>query len=354
MPHIKTGLSCTIQPLTCIIKDVISIFRSSAMEENGITFADYIVNRVCPDNRFLEEMNRVIPWWEIEDWFSEHVKRNHNRPGRPAYPIMLMFKIHLLQQWYNLSDRQAEFQINDRLSFRKFLGLTIEDLVPDATTIENFRHQILEQQNIGKGLIKVLDKYFREIGLIKKEGNLVDATFLQANSRCHKDFNQNSDKDARVGYKGFGYSGTINMDKKSKLIRKVYVTPANILDFKSLDPVLLGDEKEIYADRGYAPCRKSLSERFPNTKLGIMFKRHRGKQGEPAPELSDKEKELNVNCAKIRARVEHAFGVMKSKFGFSRIMYRNLERACVKFESLAIAYNFYRLGFLIRTRDNCA
>ena len=85
-----------------------------------------------------------------------------------------------------------------------------------------------------------------------------------------------------------------------------------------------------------------------------MFKRCRGKQGEPAPELSDKEKELNVNCAKIRARVEHAFGVMKSKFGFSRIMYRTLERTEVKFDSLTIAYNFYRLGFLMRTKDNCA
>ena len=63
MPHIKTGLPCTIHPLTCIIKGVISIFRSNEMEENGITFADYIVNRACPDNRFLEEMNRVIPWW---------------------------------------------------------------------------------------------------------------------------------------------------------------------------------------------------------------------------------------------------------------------------------------------------
>ena len=143
------------------------------------------------------------------------------------------------------------------------------------------------------------------------------------------------------------------MDKKSGLIRNVFVMPANILDFKSLDPVLLGDEKEIYADRGYAPCRKSLSERFPNAKLGIMFKRQREKQDAPTPELSDKEKELNVNYAKIRARVEDAFGV-KSRFGFSRIMYRNLERACVKFESLAIAYNFYRLGFFIRTKDNCS
>ena len=85
-----------------------------------------------------------------------------------------------------------------------------------------------------------------------------------------------------------------------------------------------------------------------------MFKRHRGKQGAPTPELSDKEKELNVSCTKIRARAAHAFGVMKSKFGFSRIMQCSLERACVKFESLAIAYNFYRLGFLMRTKDNCA
>ena len=129
-----------------------------------------------------------------------------------------MFKIHLQQQWYNLYGRQAEFHINDRLSFRKFLGLTIEDLVSDATTIENFRHQILERQDIGKGLIEVLDKYFREIDLIKKEGNLAEAAFLQANSKCHTNRNKNSDKDARAGYKGFGYSGTINMDKKSKFI----------------------------------------------------------------------------------------------------------------------------------------
>ena len=94
-------------------------------------------------------------------------------------------------------------------------------MVSDAATIENSRHQILEQQNIGKGLIKVLDKYFREIGIIKKEDNLADAAFLQTNSRCHKNLNQNSGKDARAGCKGFGYSGTINMDKTSKLIRKV-------------------------------------------------------------------------------------------------------------------------------------
>ena len=93
-----------------------------------------------------------------------------------------MFKIHLIQQWYNLSDRETEFQICDRLSFRKFLGLGIEDNVPDPTTIENFRH-FLEERKLNKVLIAVLDKYFNEIGLIKKEGNIVDATFMRANSK---------------------------------------------------------------------------------------------------------------------------------------------------------------------------
>ena len=78
-----------------------------------------------------------------------------------------MFKIYLIQQWYNLSDREIEFQINDRLSFRTFLGLSIEDTVPDATTKENFRH-FLEERKLNKVLIAVLDKYFNEIGLIKK------------------------------------------------------------------------------------------------------------------------------------------------------------------------------------------
>ena len=91
----------------------------------------------------------------------------------------------MLQQWYDLSDFQAEFQINDRLTFRKFLGLGIEDSVPDSTTIENFRH-MMEEQDLGKKLIKILDDYFVKIGLIRKEGNLVDATFLRANSKPHK------------------------------------------------------------------------------------------------------------------------------------------------------------------------
>lgn len=287
-------------------------------------------------------MERVIPWQEIQDWFNGHIRRNANKPGRPAYPIMLMFKIHLLQQWYNLSDRDAEFQINDRLSFRKFLGLGIEDNIPDSAAIENFRHFIWEEHNIGKELIKILDKYFKQIGLIKKEGNLIDASFIKANSKPHVNPNKNSDIDAQSGYKGFGYSGTINMDKKTKLIRRTEVTPANILDFRSIKPVIIGDEKVIYADKGYVPAEKELRKIYPKIELRIMHKRKKYQQ------LNEIQKEQNKIYAKERARVEHAFAAIKSVFKFTRLRYRGLERAAEKFNSLVIAYNFFRLGFLMR------
>ena len=323
------------------------------MGENRPTLAQYFVEQACPDNKFLEEMNNVIPWWEIEEWFKGHLKKERNKSGRPQYPIILMFKIHLIQQWYNLSDRETEFQIRDRLSFRKFLGIGIEANVPDATTIENFRH-FLEARKLNKVLIAVLDKYFTQIGLIKKEGNIVDATFMRANSKPHIDPNKNSDVDASLGHKGFGYSGTVNMDKGTKLVRAVEVTPANVLDYKSLEAVIIGDEQELYADRGYAPSRRMMETKHPQIVSKIMYKRQRGKKGCQYVDLDVFRRYHNQQIAKERARVEHVFAAIKTVFKFTRLRYRGLERVAAKFESLVIAYNFYRLGFLSRNRGKCA
>lgn len=318
------------------------------MEDNRPTFAQFVIDQVCPDNKFLEEMDEIIPWHEVESWFKGHLKKERkSNAGRTPYPIIMMFKIHLLQQWYNLSDRNVEFQINDRLSFRKFVGLGIEDNAPDATTIENFRH-FLEQRKLNKVLIMTLDNYFNKIGLIKREGNIIDATFMRANSKPHIDPNKNSDIDASLGHKGFGYSGTVNMDKATKLVRAVEVTPANVLDYKSTESVIIGDEKELYADRGYAPSRKMLEEKYPQITDKIMHKRQRGKKGSAYTDLDVFRANKNQQIARERARVEHVFAAIKSVFKFVRLMYRGLERVATKFESLIIAYNFYRLGFLMR------
>lgn len=333
----------------------------SKKEDNNLSFAQYIFEKVCPDNKFLDEMNESIPWNIFEEVFDKHLENKKYRKqkvGRPSYPIILMFKIHLLQQWHDLSDAQTEYMINDRLSFRKFLGLGIEDSVPDSTTIENFRH-LMEEKNWGEKFVKLLDEHFISIGLIRKEGNLVDATFMRANSKPTKDDDKKTDIDAEFGHKGFGYSGTINMDKKSKLIRKTNTTSAKVLDHQSVEDVLFGDEKEIYGDKGYAPARKLLKKKMPNCKIKVMFKRQRGKKGEPTPALHPLQEAANKAYSKIRARVEHPFATMKEAFGFKRLRYRGLERVAHKFNCLALAYNFKRFGFLIRQNSlklqpNCA
>jgi IS5 family transposase len=322
----------------------------SKKSDNNLSFAEFIFQKVCPDNKFLEEMNEIIPWGEIQIFFDKHLKyqkMNKKKVGRPSYPIMLMFKIYLLQQWYDLSDPQAEYQINDRLSFRKFLGLGIEANVPDSTTIENFRH-LMEERNWGEKLVKLFDDYFVANGLIRKEGNIVDATFLRANSKPTKDEDKKTDIDAEFGHKGFGYSGTINMDMKSKLIRKTNTTSAKILDHQSVEDAVIGDEQEFYGDKGYAPARKEMKKKMPKCRIKFMYKRQRGKKGEPTPELHPLKKEANKAYSKIRSRVEHAFGVMKEVFKFRRLRYRGLERVANKFNSLTLAYNFRRMGYLLK------
>jgi transposase, IS5 family len=333
----------------------------SNQNDDRPTFADMVFQKVCPDNRFLDEMNEIIPWGEIEIFFNKHLKRKDNSPGRPAYPTMLMFKIHLLQQWNDLSDAGVEYLIYDRLSFRKFLGLGIESNIPDSTTIENFRH-LMEENNWGEKILKMIDDYLVSKGLIRKEGNIVDSTFLRANSKPKKKekAEEKTDIDAEYGHKGYGYNGSINMDKNSKFVRKTHTVSAEILDHQSMEDTLIGDEKELYGDRGYDPARKILkaNEKYKGCRIRIMHKRQRGKKNQPTPELPERKKALNKAYSKIRARVEHVFGVIKEVFGFKRLKYRGLERVANKFNSLAIAYNFRRLGYVLKrkpseTQSNC-
>ena len=176
---------------------------------------------------------------------------------------------------------------------------------------------------------------------------------MRANSKPHIDPNKNSDVDASLGHKGFGYSGTVNMDKVTKLVRATEVTPANVLDYKSLETVIIGDEKELYTDRGYAPSRKMMEEKYPQIVDKIMYKRQRGTKGSKYMDYVFREYKNRI-IAKERARVEHIFAALKRIFKFTRLRYRRLERVTAKFESLIIDYNFYRLGFLMRTREICA
>lgn len=302
-----------------------------------MNFAQFTVDQVCPQHRFLEEMTRVVPWTLFEQELKRCISRKSG--GRPPYPLLLLFKMHLLQMWFGLSDAQCEFQILDRLSFRRFLGLGIEDKVADATTLENFRHDF---EPIAEQILAKLDGFFKEKGILLKEGNVVDATFIQANSRAHKDAENNSDRDADHGHKGFGYSATANVDINTKLVRKVVTTSARPHDSQMLEASLKGDECLLYADSAYAGHRHQLK----GIKTRILYKRQRGKKGEATPELSPRQKGLNKAYAKVRARGEHVFAAWKQRI--RRAWYRGLERVNQQVQSMALAYNLRRYGFLCR------
>lgn len=308
-----------------------------------MNFAQHVFNEANPGNRFLEEMSKVTPWEMLGKELEKGIERKN--AGRPAYPLLLLLKMHLLQVWFGLSDAACEYQVRDRLSFRQFLGLGIEEDIPDSTTLENFRHDF---EPIAQGVLSKLDVFFKEKGLLLQEGNIVDATFIRANSRPHKDPKKNSDIDAEHGHKGFGYSSTVNVDVKSKLIRKTVTTSARPHDSQMMEPVLVGDEKEMYADSGYQGTQEILGKR--KIKARIMAKRQRGKKGEPAPDLPLRLKYLNRLYAKTRGRVEHIFACWKTVFNIKRAWYRGLERVDQQLQSLALAYNLRRYGFLIRPK----
>lgn len=304
-----------------------------------MNFAQFVVDEVNPGNRFLEEMNRVVPWELFKKELEKGIERKNG--GRPPYPLLLLFKMHLLQMWFALSDEGCEYQVKDRLSFREFLALGINDRIPDATTLENFRHDF---EPIAEQVLDKLDGFFKQKGLLLKEGNVVDATFIQANSRPHKKQENNSDIDAEHGHKGFGYSATANVDVKTKLVRKVHTTSARPHDSQMLEDSLKGDENLLYADSAYAGHRHKLK----GIKTRILYKRQRGKKGEPTPELPPRQKALNKAYAKVRARGEHVFAAWKQ--GIRRAWYRGLERVNQQVQSMAIAYNLRRYGFLTRAK----
>jgi IS5 family transposase len=305
--------------------------------------ADLAIAQVCPSHRFLEEMQKVVPWSLLEAKLKAEIV--YKTGGRPPYPHVLLFKMTLLQSWFALSDAQVEFQCRDRLSFRKFLGLGIDAATPDSTTVENFRHS-LRASGLSDKLLLELDEFFKEQNLLLKEGSIVDASFVKANCQPRKCRSQQSDPDAEWGNKGFGYSATNNVDRASKLIRRVNTTSERPHDSQQLEPVLIGDEGHLYLDSGYTGTDKLI--RSKNIVPHIIKRRGRGKKGEATPPLKLRDRYRNKLIAKLRAPVEHVFACWKTVFKVVRVAYRGLGKVNQQMQQLALAYNLRRYGYLCR------
>jgi IS5 family transposase len=253
--------------------------------------------------------------------------------------------MYLLQLWFSLSDVQTEFQCQDRMSFRRFLGVSFNSPIPDSTTLEDFRRD-MRNADLDTRFLNDLDDFFKDAGLLLKQGSLVDATFMKANARPRKAPQDSSDPDADHGHKGYGYSATINVDKGSKLIRTVHTTSERPHDSQGLAPVLIGDEGRVVADSGYTGMGEVAKAK--GVKLNHLKRRPRGKKGKPTPELALRDKYMNRVWSAIRGSVEHVFACWKTVFKVDRVWYRGLEAVKQQMNGLALAYNLRRYGYLAR------
>src|SRR5215469_5307155 len=317
----------------------------------------------------LEKLNKQINWEDFRGILTRTFKKEAQGPGgRPPFDYVMMFKILILQKIYNISDDQTEYQINDRLSFQRFIGIQLYDTVPDAKTIWLYREKLKET--------KVLDTIFyrftsklEQMGIITYSGSIIDATFVevpkQRNSRDeNKDIaagetpkkwqlkeNRNKlpqkDTDARWMTKNkvrhYGYKEHIKIDKKSKIITKYRVTSASVHDSQELKNLIdVKKDRRIYADSAHAG--KELQRCIPKKILNRI--QEKGYRNRP---LTKAQKRNNTAKSRIRARVEHVFARMQ-QFGSKMIRTIGIARAKIQICLLNLTYNFSRYAYLTRAK----
>ena len=215
------------------------------------SLAESLLPETLGNNQRLERIDDAVDWGR----FGGLVAGVYSAcEGRPSYPPLTMVKVLLLEQWYNLSDPQMEEALGDRISFRRFVGLGLQDETPDHSTISRFR-AILTERGVGEGLMEELNRQLEEKGLMVKAGTLMDATLVESQGRRVSKREEATDKDAAWARKGgrhyYGYKVHVGVDEGSGLIRKAVLTPANINDTEVADELIMGDEMAVYADRAY-------------------------------------------------------------------------------------------------------
>lgn len=312
----------------------------------------------------LVKLNEVVNWELFRNDLQQvRDKARKSNAGRKPFDVVLMFKVLILQSLYNLSDDAIEFQIRDRLSFMRFLNLTLGDVVPDAKTVWLFREQLTEAEMI-KPLFDRFDDFLRKNGFSARKGQIVDASIVpaprQRNSRDENkqikdgqipdDWSDNKrrqkDTDARWTKKNgknyFGYKNHIQVDAKNKLIREYAVTEASTHDSQVFEKLLDEDNssRDVWADSAYRS--KDALDKLKQE----GFREHLQRKGCRHKKLTEREKRGNHTRSKVRSRVEHVFGVQAQRAGSLILRAIGLMRATTKIGLRNLAYNIDRFCLL--------
>ena len=285
-----------------------------------VTFEQY--RKSTRRERFLDEMNRVVPWADLVATI-EPIYPKAEGPGRPPVGVERMLRLHCLQQWFNLSDLAVEEALYDSRAMRQFVGIDLgREPVPDETTICKFRH-LLEAHQLGEQLFTQIGAYLTKQGLQVSRGTIVDATIISAPSST-KNRTKERDPEMHQTKKGnqwyFGMKAHIGVDSQTKLIHSVAATAANVHDSQALPDLLHGNETRVWGDAAYSGQREVIQQHAPKAKSFIQAKAHRDRP------LSEEERARNRTKSKVRAKVEHAFLVIKRIFGWAKVRYRGLAK----------------------------
>jgi transposase, IS5 family len=263
--------------------------------------------------------------------------------GRPGYGPLVLLRCALLQQWYGLSDPGLEEALNDRLSFRRFVGLSLSDPVPDHSTVSRFRKALVEQ-DLGERLLREVNRQLAAKGLMLKRGTLVDASLVDANARRPRKGEPKearSDRDAAWNAMPddgphYGYKAHVAVDEGSGLIRQAILTPANVSDKTPAPQLIQGDEQAFYADKGYDGWWLSAKLAERGIADRVMRSNYRRRP------LTKEGKARNRAIATVRCQVERTFAVMKQWYGYRRVRYRSLLRNSLQLQLICAAMNLRR------------
>jgi IS5 family transposase len=315
----------------------------------------------------LPKLKKLVDWERFRpDLEAVRDKERKSNAGRKPFDVVLMFKVLVLQSLYNLSDEKIEFQIRDRISFMRFLDLSLGDAAPDEKTIWLFREQLTEAGLI-KRLFEEFDAFLQEKGFSARKGQIIDASIVEAprqrNSReenrqikagqipedWREQKKRQKDTDARWtkknGQNYYGYKNHIDVDVKHKLIRDYEVTPASVHDSHVFEDLLDEDNssRDVWADSAYRSedKLKELKKR--------KYRGHLQRKGCRHKKLTDREAQGNRTRSRIRSRVEHVFGVQAKRAGNLIVRAIGLVRVKAKVGLRNLAYNLDRYCVLVGT-----
>src|SRR5271168_2315417 len=269
--------------------------------------------------KFLEEMDEIMPWAQLQSLIEPYYPKEGN--GRPPVGLRIMLRIYFLQHWFNLSDPAAEEALYDSPALRRFAGVDLGRApAPDETTILNFRH-LLERHDLCAAMLDAVNHYLEDRGIRIGTGTIVDATIIHAPSST-KNATGTRDPEMHQTRKGnqwfFGMKAHIGVDSKETVVHSVCTSAASVADKHMLPDLLHGGERKVWGDGGYQGQTKAIHEAAPKAQ-DMTCRRTKYKDY-----VDEEAKRKNTTKARVRAKVEHPFRILKRVFGFTKVRYRGI------------------------------